>query len=280
MSFRVDRPGLEMEGQPSVALTLPVQRVVPLSPGPPVVDCTQCSPREEIPVRPLALLALLLLVPLPTPPRPACRSCQPRPGTRGQRGLRGAASEPVQHLREATVEGWVRWDSFAGAEKRLFNYGGALGDMSVFAEHGTGTLRFVVADPPETLADLHWVDVEDVLRTNEWCHIAAVSGKGGMRLYYNGVPVGTNPYPGSFSGFRNGTRNYLGQTVTTNDTPTKFFRGDGRNPDLEPRADRIGDQCPDLFRRLTGNEPGLAGLWTFDSMNNGVVRDLSRSPPW
>ncbi|MFO1460966.1 MAG: two-component regulator propeller domain-containing protein [Verrucomicrobiota bacterium] len=225
-------------------------------------------------VRPLALLALLLLVPLQLlraqPAAPANRVLE----LEGNGAFVELPPNLFNTFEEATVEGWVRWDSFAGAEKRLFNYGGALGDMSVFAEHGTGTLRFVVADPSGNLADLHWVDVEDVLRTNEWCHIAAVSGKGGMRLYYNGVLVGTNPYPGSFSGFRNGTRNYLGQTVTTNDTPTKFS-GAMDEIRIWNRARTESEINADLFRRLTGNEPGLAGLWTFDSMNNGVVRDLS-----
>ena len=175
---------------------------------------------------------------------------------------------------EATVEAWVRWDAFTGAEKRLFNYGGPRGDMSVFAEHDTAQLRFVVGDPSGRLADLHWIDVDDVVSAGQWCHVAAVSGKGGMRLYLNGVLVGSNSYTGSFTGLRNGTRNYLGQTVTTNDTPA-LFKGAMDEFRVWNRVRSEAEINDTLFRRLTGNEPGLAGLWNFDEVENGVVKDAT-----
>jgi len=175
-------------------------------------------------------------------------------------------------LDEAAVEAWVRWDDFAGAEKRLFNYGGALGDMSLFADHDTAQLRFVVADPSGKLADLHWINVDDILRPRQWCHVAGVSGKGGMKLYFNGALVGANAYAGSFSGFKHGARNYLGQTVTTNDSPTRF-KGTMDEFRVWNRARSETEINADMFTRLTGMEPGLVGLWNFDNVENGVVKD-------
>src|SRR3989454_6853233 len=67
-------------------------------------------------------------------------------------------------LDEATVEAWVRWDDFSGPGKRVFNYGDALRDMSLLSGYGSSALRFVVADPTGTSADLHWITVEGVLR--------------------------------------------------------------------------------------------------------------------
>jgi len=173
-------------------------------------------------------------------------------------------------LDEATVEAWVRWDDFNGEGKRLFNYGDALHDMSLLSQYNSTELRFVVADPSGKLADLHWIMVGDILRPRQWCHVAGVSGKGGMKLYLNGVLVGTNAYTGSFSALKNGTRNYLGDRVTTNDPPV-MFKGAMDEFRVWSRARSETEIKADMFKRLTGTEPGLAGLWNFDQVENGVV---------
>jgi signal transduction histidine kinase/DNA-binding response OmpR family regulator len=175
-------------------------------------------------------------------------------------------------LTEATVEAWVRWDDFSGPNERVFNFGDALRDMSVLAQ--SSTLRFFLAGPGATLSDLHSVSVPGLLRTQEWCHVAAVSGPGGMRLYFNGVLVGTEPYTGSFSAFNNGTRNYLGERVTLADPPSQFK---GAIAEFRVwKTARTQDQIREnMFRKFTGSEAGLAGLWNFDAVANGVVKDLS-----
>src|SRR5438552_10154050 len=124
-------------------------------------------------------------------------------------------------LDEATVEAWVRWDDFTGEYKRVFNYGDARQDFTIGSQRDSQTLWFVVADAQR---QLHEITVPNLLRTQQWCHVAAVSGKGGMRLYLDGALTGTNDYTGSFAGLKNGNRFYLGQAVTTNDPPTKFQR--------------------------------------------------------
>src|SRR5579864_6278827 len=47
----------------------------------------------------------------------------------------------------ATVEAWVRWDDLSGAEKRVFNYGAALHDMSIMTGYyaDNTALTFVTA---------------------------------------------------------------------------------------------------------------------------------------
>src|ERR1035438_5007773 len=161
-------------------------------------------------------------------------------------------------LDEATVEAWVRWDDFSGGMKRVFNYGDALRDMSILSMWGA-TLGFVVAGPTGTPADLHWIQVGGLLRPQQWCHVAGVSGKGGMRLYFNGVLVGTNAYTGSFSAFKNGTRNYLGQGVTTNDAPAnlKGALDEVRVWKVAHTEEQIRQA---MFQRMTGREEGLVGL--------------------
>jgi ligand-binding sensor domain-containing protein len=176
-------------------------------------------------------------------------------------------------LTQATVEAWVRWDDFGDSLKRVFNYGDALHDMSITTlPSGTdfGELGFAVCDGPRR--DVNWIQVPNILRVETWCHVAAVSGPGGMKLYLNGALAGTNAYTGSFAGLKNGNRFYFGQRVTTNDPPTNFK---GAIDEVRVwKVARTGAQIREtMFRGLTGKEPGLAALWNFENVEGGVVKN-------
>jgi hypothetical protein len=177
-------------------------------------------------------------------------------------------------LDEATVEAWVRWDDFASDPKRIFNYGEAYHDMSIGTPGDSNTLWFVVAGPTGTLADLHQIHAPNLLVAGEWVHVAGVSGKAGMKLYFNGVLVGSDPYTGSFSRLKSGARFYLGERLTPTDPPSKFKGAIGEFR-VWNRARTEAEIKADMFKSLTGNEPGLVGLWNFDRVTNGVVKDLS-----
>src|SRR5262245_53883802 len=84
-------------------------------------------------------------------------------------------------LTEATVEAWVRWDDFSGEFKRVFNYGDARQDITIATPMDSPTLWYIVADAQR---QLHLISVPNLLRAHQWCHVAAVSGKGGMKLYF------------------------------------------------------------------------------------------------
>ena len=172
-------------------------------------------------------------------------------------------------LTQATVEAWVRWDDFSGEFKRVFNYGDALRDFSITSLINAPSLWFVVGDAQQ---QLHQILIPNLLRAQQWCHVAAVSGPGGMKLYLNGALAGTTNYTGSFAGLKNGNHFYLGQTVTTSDPPTNFK---GAIDEVRVwNVARTGEQIRDtMFQRLTGKEPGLAALWNFENVENGVVKD-------
>ena len=179
-------------------------------------------------------------------------------------------------LEEATVEVWARWDRFRApghtrSSDRVFDYGGPLRDLSI-AANGLDGLRFAIGDADHGSQSLL---VSFLLRTSKWCHVAAVSGKGGMRLYYNGVLAGTNSYTGSFAATKDGSLNRLGKTVVvTNETDLPFQGqiGETRVWKVARTEEQIRET---MFRKLTGSEPGLAALWSFDSAEDGVVKDLS-----
>src|ERR1043165_703012 len=76
-------------------------------------------------------------------------------------------------LDRSTVELWVKWERLNGEGwKRPFCYGAAGRDLSVGVLNND-SLWFVIGD---NKMGLQAVAVPSVLRSNEWCHIAAVSG--------------------------------------------------------------------------------------------------------
>ncbi len=171
-----------------------------------------------------------------------------------------------KRLNAATVEAWVLWRSFSGENKRVFNYGDAKDDLSLGAIGSD--VWFVRGEPAD---QPHQIRVPGLLTTNQWHHLAAVSGPGGMRLLMDGVLIGTNSFTGSFASIRKSGRNFLGQTVTAEDADVLF---DGRIDDVRVwNSERSEEQIRSaMFSRLTGSEAGLVGYWNF---NDGTARDSS-----
>jgi hypothetical protein len=121
-------------------------------------------------------------------------------------------------LEEATVEGWVKWERFT-KRARFFDFGKT--DYTMYVESSKPddpTLGFRLQTGVQNFGEIY----VRALRTNEWMHIAAVSGKQGMKLYLNGLLVGTSPYTGSFRSLDNNENNYLGRSNWNSD---EYFNG-------------------------------------------------------
>src|SRR5262245_58164223 len=180
----------------------------------------------------------------------------------------------LNDLDEATVEAWVKWRSFSsnfGA--RFFSYGEMYHDTGIQVD-ADGTLYFFISEGQGQARNpgLPQRGVLGAVRTNEWYHVAAVAGRDGMKLFLDGGLLGTNSFTGGFSVVKSGARCRLGRSVV----------------DIEPLVDgqlaevrvwkvaRSEAQIRQtMFQRLKGNEPGLAGLWNFDKVENGFVHDAT-----
>ena len=164
------------------------------------------------------------------------------------------------NLDAATVEGWIKWDAF-GVRTRFFDFGKQ--DHTMLLSSDThGELRYLIH---QTFEDAQRVEIPNVLGSNQWGHLAAVSGPGGMKLYLNGALIGEDPYPGSFSTIGNNDHNYLGRSVWEENA---FLHGEIDEVRVWSTP-RTGDQIrKNMFRRLRGDEPGLAALWNFDDPND------------
>jgi signal transduction histidine kinase/DNA-binding response OmpR family regulator/ligand-binding sensor domain-containing protein len=185
-------------------------------------------------------------------------------------------------LTEATVEGWVKW-SRLGNSMRFFDFGrrGNAEEGQSMAI-GTGILEGIFDSLSFELwdasgqAQVRYLRVDKFLRTNEWGHIAVATGPRGVRIYFDGVLVAQNDYTGSFAAIHSGARNYLGRNNWKESFPNI--------EDLAGQMDEVrvwkvwrteGQIRENMFQSLTGNEADLVGLWNFDHVTNGVVKDLT-----
>ena len=231
------------------------------------------------------LLCLPLLVPLAASQD---RAVQPNPQTRqpvnpptgaerpnhvlsldGNGDYVSLPSDIFSDLTEATVEGWVRWESF-GNWSRFFDFGSEWQSMKVAHRSTTPSLVF---DVTVSQFDAHRIEVADVLQQNQWYHIAAVSGRDGMKLYLNGVPVGENDYDGSFVAIGNGDSNYLGRS-NWRASDNADFHGQMDEVRVWSIA-RTQEQIQGtMFAELQGDEPGFIGYWAFEG-DDEIARDAT-----
>jgi len=172
-------------------------------------------------------------------------------------------------LTEATVEGWMNWKAVR-RHSRFFDFGTAWQQMKIQNHAETTALRFDIYEG-QPFDQRHMIRVEELLPTNRWFHVAAVSGPDGMKLYLNGSLAAEDPFAGSFAAIGNNATNWIGRGL-------QQVQGD---EDFEGQMDEIRvwsvarseEQIRDtMYAVLTGLEPNLVGLWNF---NDGTANDTS-----
>lgn len=176
-------------------------------------------------------------------------------------------SNIFNNLDEATIECWVKWKRF-GYFSQPFGFGSGKKWQVMAINNGVNNrdLQFFIY----VRGRLHIIKISDILRLDQWYHLAAVSGKGGMKLYINGILVGQEQYKGSFMSIENVENNYFGKAnwPEYND----YFEGQLDEIRIWKFA-RTESQIKTLmYKKLVGNETGLAGFWPFDNNN---AEDLS-----
>ena len=183
-------------------------------------------------------------------------------------------------LDEATIEGWVKWESF-GTFSRFVEFGKRERAMVVDHYRNSTTLQFYIYinERPQGGSFREYIvrggtaiKHGGILRLNEWGHIAAVSGKYGMKLYFNGVLMEENDYPGSFSSIGNNDNNYFGKS--NDPLEDEYFHGQMDEIRIWKVARTQQQIRANMFKRLKVNEKDLIGLWNFD---DGDARDFSKS---
>ncbi|MBT5058493.1 MAG: response regulator [Gemmatimonadetes bacterium] len=175
---------------------------------------------------------------------------------------RGALSA----LDQATIEAWVRWEEY-GLYSQWFTYGEEWLGMGI--NHN-------IADP--TFKFFNYVDyrpkvaqVTTDLPRDRWCHMAAVSGPGGMKLYLNGMLVAEHPDANSFSTHGDSAHFALGRSPWAENLDFQGWLDEVRVWSVERTPSQIRAAT---IRPLVGDEEHLVGYWNFDDSS---ARDLSSS---
>jgi len=168
-----------------------------------------------------------------------------------------------ESLTQATVEAWVKFDAFSG-NVRVFDFGARSHEMYLGCGSDAPDLKFLIAGPD---SNRHRIDVPGILLPERWCHVAVTTGPDGVRLYYNGLLVGTNAYAGSFNTL-GVQHNYIGRESFEN--VSRGFRGQIDEFRVWNTARSREEILQTMGRTMAGTEPGLVGLWNFDG---GTPRD-------
>ena len=170
-------------------------------------------------------------------------------------------------LNETTIEGWGKWEWF-GYFSQPFGFGSGekWNVMAVNNAENRSDLQFFIY-LQRKLCGI--IKVPQILLLGQWCHLACVSGKDGMKLYLNGVLVGKHDYTGGFGAIRNGEYNYFGKPHWSDNDCFKGELDEIRVWKVARTAKQIRDS---MFQQLKGNEDSLVGLWNFDS---GDAQDLA-----
>lgn len=169
-------------------------------------------------------------------------------------------------LQEATVEAWVKWDRF-GYWSPWFNAAGSQSLMLICNFDVNPDLVFTIwptKGPKQSLR------VDGVLQSGQWCHIAAVTGSGGMQLFVNGVLAATNSFPGSFASLGETNRNLLGRSSRAKLVGDVDFKGQLDELRVWNHPRTTDEIRANMFKALAGNEAGLVGLWNFEDAAKDV----------
>jgi signal transduction histidine kinase len=167
---------------------------------------------------------------------------------------------------QVTVEAWVKIGRLK-ENSHFLDLGGYQREMYLSNEGTDPALKFLITDARR---QRHRIAVPDLLELNRWFHLAAVTGPAGVRLYCNGMLVGTNAYSGGISAI--GTNdNFIGRSSSSRSRPV-YFQGQIDDVRVWATARSESEIREGMLRAPTGQEPGLVGHWNFD---DGSAQDRS-----
>ena len=137
--------------------------------------------------------------------------------------------------------------------------------------------KIQIASSPNGFGQKTFYTADDTIKLNRWYHIAGVidAKRDVIRLYINGVEVGSTDFRGQKSFYKSRKPLRIGWThEEKRPTQSPFV---GRIDEVRIwNVARTGLQIrADMNNELAGNEPGLIGYWKFNEATKRIVADVS-----
>ncbi|MXV73602.1 tetratricopeptide repeat protein, partial [Candidatus Poribacteria bacterium] len=139
--------------------------------------------------------------------------------------------------------------------------------------------KIQIASSPNGRGQRSFYTASDTIQLNRWYHIAGViDGKRDvMRLFINGVEVGTTDFKGQDSIYQSRKPLRIGWTHEEERPTQSPFVGFIDEVRIWNVARTGAEIRSDMNSQLTGDEPGLVAYWKFDKATDGIIPDASRN---
>ena len=137
--------------------------------------------------------------------------------------------------------------------------------------------KIQIASSPNGRGQRSFYTQSDTIQLDKWYHLAGVidAKRDVMRLFINGVEVGTTDFKGQKSFYESRKPLRIGWTheeERPTQSPFVGFIDEVRIWNVARTGTEIRS---DMNTQLTGDEPGLVAYWKFDEQTEGIVHDAS-----
>ncbi len=172
-----------------------------------------------------------------------------------------------------TLEAWVHYDALGGWS-RVCDFGSGSRSHNIALHNGAGNTELTFWTHKDGAT--HLLTAPDVLRTNQWQHLAVtIDPEGKGQILVDGEVVKEGPLPLPTNAER--TRNYIGKA---NDGASSF-NGKMSEFRLWRKTRTVDEIKADLYRTLSGAESGLLIHFpmTQASVQNGIIKNNAPGSP-
>ncbi len=137
--------------------------------------------------------------------------------------------------------------------------------------------KIQIASSPNGQGQKSFYTQSETIQLGKWYHIAGIidAKRNVMRLFINGVEVGTRDFNGKESFYQSRKPLRIGWTHEEERPTQSPFVGFIDEVRIWKVVRTEAEIRADMNTQLTGDEPGLVAYWKFDEATDGIVRDAS-----
>lgn len=179
-----------------------------------------------------------------------------------------------------TVEAWIystAW-GFNSAQNSIFcTHGWTNGERGfVLRAGGDGVLSFNIAGLDTSSGTTTWREVESPINTiqlNTWTHVAGTFSGTELKIYVNGVDVGTTSFIGKILGSTYGAK--IGKLADDLQSPGRYFNGNIDEVRVWDRVLSATELADSSFKHINPlSNFGLLGYWRMNDGSGSTCTDF------